>query len=31
MMIRGYYDTLLDQHTPLQLEKGIFFEQDWLR
>ena len=28
MMIRGYYDTLLDQHTPIQLEKGIFFEQD---
>jgi len=29
MMIRGYYDTLLDVHTPIQLEKGIFFEQDW--
>ena len=29
MMIRGYYDTLLDTHTPVQLEKGIFFEQDW--
>ncbi len=29
MMIRGYYDTLLDTHTPIQLEKGIFFEQDW--
>jgi len=29
MMIRGYYDTLLDTHTPMQLEKGIFFEQDW--
>jgi ribulose-bisphosphate carboxylase large chain len=29
MMIRGYYDTLLDTHTPIQLEKGLFFEQDW--
>ena len=29
MMIRGYYDTLLDTHTQIQLEKGIFFEQDW--
>jgi ribulose-bisphosphate carboxylase large chain len=29
MMIRGYYDTLLDTHTEIQLEKGIFFEQDW--
>jgi len=29
MMIRGYYDTLLDQQTPIQLEKGIFFDQDW--
>jgi ribulose-bisphosphate carboxylase large chain len=29
MMIRGYYDTLLDTHTPVQLEKGLFFEQDW--
>ena len=28
MMIRGYYDTLLDTHTQIQLEKGIFFEQD---
>src|SRR3954452_2495112 len=29
MMIRGFYDTLLDTHTPMQLEKGLFFEQDW--
>ena len=29
MMIRGYYDTLLDTHTQVQLEKGLFFEQDW--
>jgi len=28
-MIRGYYDTLLDTHTSVQLEKGLFFEQDW--
>ena len=27
MMIRGFYDTLLDTHTPMQLEKGLFFEQ----
>ena len=29
MMIRGFYDTLLDTLTPMQLEKGLFFEQDW--
>ena len=29
MMIRGFYDTLLDTHTPMQLEKGLFFEQYW--
>jgi ribulose-bisphosphate carboxylase large chain len=29
MMIRGFNDTLLDTHTPMQLEKGLFFEQDW--
>ena len=29
MMIRGFYDTLLDTHTPMQLEKGLFFEQNW--
>jgi len=29
MMIRGFYDTLLDTHTPVQLEKGLFFEQPW--
>ena len=28
-MIRGFYDTLLDTHTKPQLEKGLFFEQDW--
>jgi len=29
LMIRGFYDTLLDTHTPQQLEKGLYFEQDW--
>ncbi len=29
MMIRGYYDTLLDTHTDVNLQKGLFFEQDW--
>ena len=29
LMIRGFYDTLLDTHTAVQLEKGLFFEQDW--
>ena len=29
LMIRGYYDTLLDTHSPVNLEKGLFFEQDW--
>jgi ribulose-bisphosphate carboxylase large chain len=28
-MIRGFYDTLLDDHTPQNLEHGLFFEQDW--
>ena len=28
-MIRGFYDTLLDTHTEVQLEKGLFFEQHW--
>ncbi|MBU6456592.1 MAG: ribulose-bisphosphate carboxylase large subunit [Bradyrhizobium sp.] len=29
LMIRGFYDTLLDTHTPQKLEQGLFFEQDW--
>src|SRR6516165_9151585 len=29
LMIRGFYDTLLDTHTKAQLEKGLFFEQEW--
>jgi ribulose-bisphosphate carboxylase large chain len=26
---RGFYDTLLDEHTPMNLEHGIFFDQPW--
>jgi ribulose-bisphosphate carboxylase large chain len=29
LMIKGFYDTLLMTHTPLSLEHGFFFEQDW--
>jgi ribulose-bisphosphate carboxylase large chain len=29
LMIRGFYDTLLDTHTEQKLEQGLFFEQDW--
>ncbi len=28
-MIRGYYDTLRETHTPASLEHGLFFDQDW--
>src|SRR5690606_33951750 len=28
-MIKGYYDTLREPHTPVSLENGLFFEQDW--
>jgi ribulose-bisphosphate carboxylase large chain len=27
--VRGFYDTLLDDYTPMQLEKGLFFDQHW--
>jgi ribulose-bisphosphate carboxylase large chain len=27
--VRGFYDTLLDEYTPMQLEKGLFFDQHW--
>ena len=30
LMIRGFYDTLLEPRTPVQLENGLFFEQDWI-
>jgi ribulose-bisphosphate carboxylase large chain len=29
LMIKGFYDTLREQHTPLALENGLFFDQDW--
>lgn len=28
-MIKGFYDTLRGAQTPIQLENGLFFEQDW--
>jgi ribulose-bisphosphate carboxylase large chain len=29
LMIKGYYDTLRESHTPVSLQHGLFFEQDW--
>jgi ribulose-bisphosphate carboxylase large chain len=29
LMIKGFYDTLRETHTPMSLETGLFFEQDW--
>jgi len=29
LMIKGFYDTLRETHTPMSLENGMFFEQDW--
>ncbi len=29
LMIKGFYDTLRETHTPVSLEHGLFFEQDW--
>jgi len=29
LMVRGFYDTLREPHTPARLENGLFFEQDW--
>jgi len=28
-MVRGFYETLREPHTPARLENGLFFEQDW--
>ncbi|HMZ81129.1 MAG TPA: ribulose-bisphosphate carboxylase large subunit [Acidobacteriota bacterium] len=28
-MIKGFYDTLRGAKNPIQLENGLFFEQDW--
>jgi ribulose-bisphosphate carboxylase large chain len=29
LIVRGFYDTLREPHTPARLENGLFFEQDW--
>ena len=29
LMIRGFYDTLREEHTATSLQHGLFFEQDW--
>jgi ribulose-bisphosphate carboxylase large chain len=29
LMIKGFYDTLRESQTPVSLENGLFFEQDW--
>jgi ribulose-bisphosphate carboxylase large chain len=29
LMIKGFYDTLRERHTPMSLENGLFFDQDW--
>lgn len=28
-MVKGFYDTLRDTHTPMNLQNGLFFDQDW--
>jgi ribulose-bisphosphate carboxylase large chain len=28
-MVKGFYDTLLKPHTPVNLENGLFFDQPW--
>ena len=28
-MTKGFYDTLRENHTPVNLQHGIFFDQDW--
>ncbi|HEY8553351.1 MAG TPA: ribulose-bisphosphate carboxylase large subunit [Burkholderiales bacterium] len=28
-MVKGFYDTLRERHTPVSLEHGLYFEQDW--
>ncbi len=28
-MVKGYYDTLRESRTPVSLEHGLFFEQEW--
>ena len=29
LMVRGFYDTLRELRTPMKLEHGLFFDQDW--
>src|SRR5213076_3142400 len=29
LMIKGFYDTLREPMTPMSLETGLFFEQEW--
>ncbi len=29
LTVKGFYDTLLEPHTPKKLEHGLFFDQDW--
>jgi ribulose-bisphosphate carboxylase large chain len=29
MTVQGYYNVLREQHNPVDLQRGIFFEQDW--
>jgi ribulose-bisphosphate carboxylase large chain len=29
LMIAGFYDTLREDHAPMNLEHGLFFDQDW--
>ncbi len=29
LMVRGFYDTLREHRTPMKLEHGLFFDQDW--
>ncbi|MGI8639208.1 MAG: form I ribulose bisphosphate carboxylase large subunit [Pyrinomonadaceae bacterium] len=29
LMVKGFYDTLRERQTPLSLENGLFFEQEW--
>jgi ribulose-bisphosphate carboxylase large chain len=27
--VKGFYDTLREPRTPVRLENGLFFDQDW--
>lgn len=29
LMVKGFYDTLRERRTPVSLENGLFFAQDW--